>query len=35
LAPLLTADSVPDVSGQDSSTAALITRYRTLRGRPA
>ncbi len=34
LAPLLTADSVPDVSGQDSSTAALVTRYRALRGRP-
>jgi glucose-6-phosphate isomerase len=34
LAPLLTADSVPDVSGQDSSTAALVKRYRSERGRP-
>ena len=33
LAPLLTADSVPDVSAQDSSTAALVKRYRS-RARP-
>ncbi len=35
LAPLLTAPSAPDLSGQDSSTASLVRRYRTLRGRAA
>ncbi len=34
LAPLLTAASAPDLSGQDSSTASLARRYRALRGRP-
>jgi glucose-6-phosphate isomerase len=34
LAPLLTAESPPDLSGQDSSTASLARRYRALRGRP-
>ena len=33
LAPLLTSDSVPDLSAQDSSTAALVTRYRSMRDR--
>ncbi|MGO9853673.1 MAG: glucose-6-phosphate isomerase [Acidimicrobiales bacterium] len=33
LAPLLTAASAPDLSGQDSSTASLARRYRALRGR--
>ena len=33
LAPLLTAKSAPDLSAQDSSTASLARRYRTLRGR--
>ncbi len=33
LAPLLTAPSAPDLSGQDSSTASLARRYRALRGR--
>jgi glucose-6-phosphate isomerase len=33
LAPLLTAESPPDLSGQDSSTASLARRYRALRGR--
>ncbi len=32
LAPLLTAPSAPDLSAQDSSTASLVRRYRTLRG---
>jgi glucose-6-phosphate isomerase len=31
LAPVLTAATVPDLSGQDSSTAALVGRYRSLR----
>ena len=35
LAPALTDADVPDLGGQDSSTAALVTRYRTLRGRPS
>ena len=34
LAPLLTAASAPDLSGQDSSTASLVRRSRALRGRP-
>jgi glucose-6-phosphate isomerase len=33
LAPVLSATEAPDLSGQDSSTASLIRRYRTLRGR--
>jgi glucose-6-phosphate isomerase len=33
LAPVLSADAAPDLSGQDASTAALVRRYRTLRGR--
>jgi glucose-6-phosphate isomerase len=33
LAPMLTSDTAPDLGGQDSSTAALVTCYRTLRGR--
>jgi glucose-6-phosphate isomerase len=33
LAPLLTSDSPPDLSGQDGSTASLVERYRVLRGR--
>ena len=33
LAPLLTAPSAPDLSAQDSSTASLVRRYRSLRGR--
>ena len=33
LAPLLTAASAPDLSGQDSSTASLARRYRALLGR--
>jgi glucose-6-phosphate isomerase len=35
LAPTLTSPSSPDLSDQDSSTAALVRRYRALRGRPA
>jgi glucose-6-phosphate isomerase len=35
LAPTLTSPSVPDLDDQDSSTAALVRRYRGLRGRPA
>ena len=35
LTPLLTAPSAPDLSAQDSSTASLVRRYRTLRGRTA
>ncbi|HEX3334098.1 MAG TPA: glucose-6-phosphate isomerase, partial [Acidimicrobiales bacterium] len=35
LAPILTAATAPDLSGLDGSTAALVRRYRTLRGRPA
>jgi glucose-6-phosphate isomerase len=34
LAPVLTAEGAPDLSGQDVSTAALVRRYRSLRGRP-
>jgi glucose-6-phosphate isomerase len=34
LAPVLGAPDSPDLSGQDASTAALVRRYRTLRGRP-
>ena len=33
LAPMLTSSTAPDLAGQDSSTAALVRRYRTLRGR--
>ena len=33
LAPALGADAAPDLAGEDSSTAGLITRYRELRGR--
>jgi len=35
LAPALGADAAPDLAGEDSSTAGLVTRYRALRGRPA
>jgi hypothetical protein len=35
LAPALSADAAPDLAGEDSSTAGLVTRYRRLRGRPA
>jgi glucose-6-phosphate isomerase len=35
LAPMLTGTAAPDVSRLDSSTAALVRRYRTLRGRTA
>ena len=35
LASILTSSQAPDLSGQDSSTASLVRRYRTLRGRPA
>ncbi len=34
LAPTLTDPDPPDLSDQDSSTAALVRRYRSLRGRP-
>ncbi len=34
LAPSLTDERAPDLSGQDGSTAALVRRYRALRGRP-
>ena len=34
LAPVLTDPAAPDLSDQDSSTAALARRYRTGRGRP-
>ena len=34
LAPTLTDTAVPDLSGQDSSTAALVRRYRSMRQRP-
>ncbi|HEY1445540.1 MAG TPA: glucose-6-phosphate isomerase [Acidimicrobiales bacterium] len=34
LAPILTSASVPDLSGQDASTASLVRQYRGLRGRP-
>ena len=33
LAPALTGAEPPDLAGQDSSTAALVERYRTMRGR--
>ncbi|HVB91678.1 MAG TPA: glucose-6-phosphate isomerase [Acidimicrobiales bacterium] len=33
LAPVLSAAGAPDLSGQDASTAGLVRRYRTLRGR--
>jgi len=33
LAPALTGDGVPDLTDQDSSTAALVRHYRQLRGR--
>jgi len=35
LAPILTAPAAPDLAAQDSSTASLVRRYRTMRGRPA
>jgi glucose-6-phosphate isomerase len=35
LAPALTTNEAPDLSGQDASTAALVRRYRALRGRPS
>ncbi|MGA2836933.1 MAG: glucose-6-phosphate isomerase [Acidimicrobiales bacterium] len=34
LATALGADGVPDLTGQDSSTAGLVRTYRSLRGRP-
>jgi glucose-6-phosphate isomerase len=34
LAPALTGGDAPDLSSQDSSTAALVRHYRTLRHRP-
>jgi glucose-6-phosphate isomerase len=34
LAPVLSAETAPDLSAQDASTAALVGRYRALRGRP-
>jgi glucose-6-phosphate isomerase len=33
LTPLLTSTAAPDLAGQDSSTNALVRRYRELRGR--
>ena len=33
LAPILTAEAAPDLGAQDTSTASLVRRYRTLRGR--
>ncbi len=33
LAPLLSGGEAPDLSGQDGSTASLVRRYRSLRGR--
>jgi glucose-6-phosphate isomerase len=33
LAPVLRDEAVPDLSGEDSSTAGLVRRYRSLRGR--
>ncbi len=33
LAPTLTAEAAPDLGAQDTSTASLVRRYRTLRGR--
>ncbi len=35
LAPALTSEVSPDLSGHDGSTSALVRRYRTWRGRPA
>jgi glucose-6-phosphate isomerase len=35
LAPTLTGTAAPDLSEQDSSTAALVRRYRAMRGRTA
>jgi len=35
LGPVLGAAGPPDLSGQDSSTAALVRTYRAMRGRPA
>jgi len=34
LAPALSSATAPDLAGQDSSTAALVGQYRSLRGRP-
>jgi glucose-6-phosphate isomerase len=34
LAPVLTSADAPDLSGQDSSTAALVRHYRSIRNRP-
>jgi len=34
LAPALRDADVPDLGGQDSSTASLVRRYRAMRGRP-
>jgi glucose-6-phosphate isomerase len=34
LAPALTGAGPPDLSGQDSSTAALVRRYRAVRQLP-
>ena len=34
LAPALSAESVPDLSDQDSSTAGLVRTYRAMRDRP-
>jgi len=34
LAPALTTSGLPDLRGQDASTAGLVDRYRRLRGRP-
>jgi glucose-6-phosphate isomerase len=34
LAPALSRPEAPDLGDQDSSTAALIRRYRTNRGHP-
>ena len=35
LAPALVSDDAPDLSAHDASTAALVGRYRSLRGRPS
>ena len=34
LGPVLSAEGVPDLSGQDSSTAGLVRTYRAMRDRP-
>ena len=34
LAPVLSGDEAPALTGQDASTAALVRLYRSLRGRP-